>query len=215
MRARKPRNRGNEDASRRMCSWALRAPSFAEALERRVHLAAHIVGSSTVYSTIQAAVNAASASAVITVDAGSYPELVTITKSLTIQGAMAGVDARTNARQAGNGESVVDGASVSDGISSGFYINANDVTIDGFTVEGNTSNAQYGAGIVIAPSRAGTHIVNNIIRDNVSGLFHQSTTNSERCGGDPAQRFCPERTTMGVTRRQGHLQRFHVFRAAC
>ena len=142
-----------------------------EPLEQRVLLAAHIVGNSTVYSTIQAAVNAATAGAIINVDAGTYPELVTVNKSLTIRGAQAGVDARGNTRQAGTNESIVTGKSVSDGTSSGFYINANDVTIDGFTVQGDTSNNTYGAGIVMAPNIHGTQILDNILQNNVSGLF--------------------------------------------
>ena len=55
-------------------------------------LAAHIVGNPTVYSTIQAAVDAALTGAVITVDAGSYKESVVIGKSLTVNGSQAGVD---------------------------------------------------------------------------------------------------------------------------
>ena len=144
-----------------------------EPLETRTFLAAHITGSTTVYSTIQAAVNAASVNAIITVDAGTYPELVTITKSLTIRGAQAGVDARSNLRRSGANESTLTGTTnATDGmITSSFYINANDVTIDGFTVQGNTSAGKYGAGIVIAPNRAGTHIINNIVQNNISGLF--------------------------------------------
>src|SRR5579871_1918556 len=82
-----------------------------ERLEGRRLLAAHIVGSSTVYATIQAAVDAASPGATITVDAGNYPELVGINKSLTIKGAQAGIDARSNARAASGNESVVSGES--------------------------------------------------------------------------------------------------------
>src|SRR5437660_1798423 len=88
-RAKRAKTRGNKDSGR----------VRAEPLERRVLLAAHIVGSQTVYPTIQAAVTAASAGATINVDAGTYPELVTVNKTLTINGAMANVDARSNARQ--------------------------------------------------------------------------------------------------------------------
>src|SRR5207247_8685978 len=64
-------------------------PSFPdnriEQLERRQLLAAHIVGDPTVYATIQAAVDAASPNATINVDAGSYEELVTVNKPLTLR----------------------------------------------------------------------------------------------------------------------------------
>ena len=83
-----------------------------EELEKRRLMAAHIVGSSTVYGTIQAAVNAASSGATITVDAGTYAEKVTVNKTLTLRGAQAGIDARgSRANDGGSGESVLTGAS--------------------------------------------------------------------------------------------------------
>src|SRR5438067_11269424 len=110
-----------------------------ERLEGRQLLAAHIVGSATVYGTIQAAIDAASPRAVITVDPGTYGELVYLNKSLTIRGAQAGVDARSNSRLQGASESVLTGYDTGTGISSSFYVQADDVTIDGFVVQGNTS----------------------------------------------------------------------------
>src|SRR6476661_1020228 len=70
-----------------------------ELLEGRSYLSAHIVGDATVYSTIQAAVTAATSGATINVDAGTYSELVTVSKPMTINGAQAGVDARNNIRR--------------------------------------------------------------------------------------------------------------------
>ncbi len=137
-------------------------------------LAAHVAGSPAVYATIQGAVNAAPAGGVVTVDAGTYPEQVTIGKPLTVDGAQAGVDARTGTRPTATAatESVVTGA-VSGGVhSSAFHVLANDVTIDGFTVTGETSqDDQLGAGIVIGPRQSGTHVVNDVVRGNVAGLF--------------------------------------------
>ena len=63
--------------------------------------------------------------------------------------------------------------------STAFYINANDVTIDGFTVQGQTSVTNRGAGIVIAPGKAGTHIVNNIIQNNVTGLYLANSSSTD------------------------------------
>ncbi len=159
-------------ASRRSASkTSARFFKAIEALEQRTLLAAHIVGSTTSYATIQAAVNAASAGAIINVDPGTYPEQVTISKSLTLRGAQTGVDARSNARHYGVNETVLTGAVSAGLVTSSFYINANDVTIDGFTVQGNTSAASKSdAGIVIAPNHAGTHIINNIVQNNISGL---------------------------------------------
>ena len=152
---------------RRICS-----PALVEAVEGRLLMAAHIAGNSTVYSTIQAAVNAAVAGATITVDAGTYSEQVTVSKTLTIEGAQAGVNAPARVGGPTSSESIISGA-VSSGVhSSAFYITANDVVIDGFTVQGetNTSGAT-GAGIVIAPKTSGTHVLNDIIQNNVAGLF--------------------------------------------
>src|SRR5947207_3723298 len=80
--------------SRSIHSDARSCPQAVERLERRLLLAAHVVGRATGYSTIQAAVNAAPTAATVTVDAGTYPELVTINKTLTLQGAQAGIDGR-------------------------------------------------------------------------------------------------------------------------
>ncbi len=150
-----------------------------ESLENRRMLAAHIAGSSTVYATIQAAVDAASPGATINVDAGNYKELVTVGKTLTIRGAQAGVDARSNTRLSGASESIITGQGSGTAVSSSFKIIANDVTIDGFTVQGTTSANSTG-GIVLGPNIAGAHILDNIVQNNVAGmvLSNNSTTDA-------------------------------------
>lgn len=154
-----------------------RSAKPVETLERRQFLAAHIGNSPTVYATIQAAVDAAAPGATITVDAGTYPELVSIFKPLTIKGSRAGTDARANSR--GSNESIVRGEDFGAGNrSSAFYVAASNVTIDGFTVQDDTSSGVYGAGIVMAPSIAGTRVVNNIIRSNVSGIYLSNNSNA-------------------------------------
>src|SRR5687767_15151345 len=115
-------------------AW-VRQGCAVDLLERRRMLAAHVAGSSTIFATIQAAVNAAPDGGVVTVDAGTYHERVSVTKSLTIRGAKWGVDARSNLRR-GGGETVVDGAASGSYRTTAFYINADDVTIEGFTVQG-------------------------------------------------------------------------------
>src|SRR5205814_6051339 len=122
----------------------------------RTLLAAHL-GPDT-YATIQAAVDAAAPGAIITVDAGVYAEKVVISKPMSLRGAQAGVDARSSAR--GGNESIVRGTDTSDGRSTSFYIAANDVTLDGFTVQDNSGFNSDGAGIVIAPLMSGTHVFN-------------------------------------------------------
>jgi Ca2+-binding RTX toxin-like protein len=86
------------------------------------------------FDTIQAAVNASADGYTILVAAGTYAELVTVDKDVTIKGANAGV--------AGNGargpEAVVDG---------GFYMHAAGATLDGLKVLGGGMLAGNPAGI--------------------------------------------------------------------
>jgi fibronectin type 3 domain-containing protein len=154
-------------------SYTLRQ-AVVEALEDRRLLAAHIVGSNVVYSTIQSAVNAASAGATITVDAGTYDETVTINKSLTLRGAQAGVNAR-NGRS--GSESIVYATKTV------FDVTTNDVVIDGFTIEGDDANigAAWGAGVMMAPSIHGTQVLNNIIQNNVDGIYLSNNSNTDAC----------------------------------
>ncbi|WP_145448519.1 beta strand repeat-containing protein, partial [Gimesia panareensis] len=88
----------------------------------------------TAFATIQDAVTAAAASGdTIRVAAGTYSGLISLNKSVDLLGANAGVDPNSMARAA---ESIIDHA--------GFYaINptADDVTIDGFSFEGNGGRA--------------------------------------------------------------------------
>ena len=145
-----------------------------EPLEPRQLFAAHVAGSTVSYATIQAAVNAAPAGGTVTVDAGTYNETVTVSKALTIRGAKAGVDARTRSTSS---ESIVYATQTV------FYVGANDVTIDGFTIEGNDANigAAQGAGVLMAPSIAGTHVLNNIIQNNVTGIYLSNNSNTDQC----------------------------------
>ena len=135
-----------------------------ESLEARQMMAAHIVGSALVFPTIQAAVNAASPGNTIRVDAGVYHESVTVNKQLTLIGAPFQ-------------QSVVDGNLVSPGSrTSSFTISANDVTLNGFTIQNNTGRVGGmtrvdGTGVVISPSVAGTKVLNNNINHNVTGLY--------------------------------------------
>ena len=142
----------------------------AERLEGRVLLAAHIVGDPTVYSNLAAAVSAASAGAVINVDAGTDSSGPTvINKTLTIHGAQGGVDARSNARQSGTGETILN---VTGGMPYALDITANDCVIDGFTISSSAAITNVNeAGIAIGANVAGTHIINNIITNQVAGMY--------------------------------------------
>lgn len=113
--------------------------------------------------TLQAAINKASAGDTVNVEAGIYPHagVVTVNKTLTLKGAQAGADARV--RFDPLNESVLEN-------SGGLYVTANDVIIDGFTVQNSTSGAFTGYGIALGAGTSGADVINNIIRDNIVGL---------------------------------------------
>ena len=126
------------------------------------------------YPTIQAAVNAPGC-ATIKVAAGSYTENVSIPRSLTLRGAQAGHDARGPR----GGESVING-----GLGPDVTIAANNVTVDGFTLNGPVS--QGTAAIVMMGANSGETIGNNIVNNpgraasfNTSNtVFYQNLVNN-------------------------------------
>lgn len=120
------------------------------------------------FATIQAGVNAVDAGGTVNVRAGDYPELVNITKSVTLLGAQAGVDART---RTGVPESVVRGALNGTNRTTAFFIQSSNVSIDGFTSRDQTDPNQFNAGIVMPSSTSNVTIRNNIIANNVMGIF--------------------------------------------
>jgi len=130
------------------------------------------------YIRISAAVAAASSGDTIEVCPGVYLELVTVNTTLTFLGPQQGVDARTRAVPV-TSEAVVgapDGA---------FQIEADEVVIDGFTIEGVVSNPSappftgLGSGIWTNPDFSGTQgghqILNNIIQLNIVGIYLNNT----------------------------------------
>ncbi len=126
------------------------------------------------YTTINAAVAAASAGDTIQVCAGIYPETVTVDKQLTFTGAKSGVDARSS-RGGLATELVVDS------INGGFLINGdvNGVRIDGFTITGAGSDSVGADGIEAFAGSSGITVVNNIVRDNLEGINFQNPDASQ------------------------------------
>jgi hypothetical protein len=105
------------------------------------------------YPTIQAAVDATTCKTV-KVAPGNYAENVTIGRGLTLQGANAGQDARNRRGR----ESVVNG-----GTGAGFTITADNVTIDGFTVNGPVDRGL--AALVMQNGNSGETVQNNIVNN--------------------------------------------------
>jgi Right handed beta helix region len=120
------------------------------------------------YATISAAV-AVPTCTTVNVAPNTYNEQVVITHTLTLNGAQAGVDARGRSGP----ESIITNTE------GPIQIEADNVTIDGFTIEGASSDPTsdpnaLGAGIWTNPGFSGTHggftIVNNIIQNNIAGI---------------------------------------------
>src|SRR5262245_40145637 len=113
--------------------------------------------------TIQGAVNDVAAGRVISVAAGTYAEPaagpLTINKTVTLCGAQAGVDARGRVAS----ESIITD-------SQGTYITANNVIVDGFTIQNSTVAAFTGYGLAMGAGTMGTLVYNNIIQDNIAGI---------------------------------------------
>jgi hypothetical protein len=129
------------------------------------------------HATISAAVTAASADDVVLVGPGTFDETVFVTKKLRFLGAKAGVDARG---RAATGESVVN-ATATGSQNATFFVTAQEVVIDGFTIQGATDGAANGCGVDLkggASPAHGAQVRNNIIRGNAVGLcmnFEQAT----------------------------------------
>src|SRR3954468_10102609 len=124
-----------------------------ESLESRQLLSATLTvddtaGTGAQFSTIQAAVNAASPGDTIKVAPGVYNETVTVDKSLNIIGAQANHSGATRSVPAIQ-ESVVTGAGVS------FVLNTDNVVVNGFTIQGATG----AAGITTSATHGGYVIV--------------------------------------------------------
>src|SRR5713101_3187468 len=101
-----------------------------------------------------------------------YPEPASgplaVNKTLTLLGAQNGVDARGRAAA----ESIVTD-------SQGTYVTANNVDIDGFTVQGSTNGAFTGYGIAMGAGTTGTQILNNIIQNNIAGIALSNSGGSQ------------------------------------
>jgi len=114
-------------------------------------------------ATIGGAVALAAAGGTIQVCAGTYAELVVVDKALTLLGIQHG---QNPALRTGD-ESIVTGNAGS----TSFFVTADDVTIDGFTVRDQTNVNQFGAGIVLGAGTSHASILENLVTHNVVGLF--------------------------------------------
>lgn len=152
------------------------------------------------FASVNASIAAASNGDTIEVLQGAYTENVVVTKSVTLEGANAGVSAGLNAGTRGP-ETVVNG---------GFSLEADNVTVDGFKIlNGAPMAGEAAVGVYFAGTTDGHVVANNIItgagvgrgvlstfnggNDNITvrnndisgwstGVFNQSNTNVDVIG---------------------------------
>ncbi len=111
--------------------------------------------------TIQNGVDLAQVGGTLHVAAGTYVAPVVVNKTLTLDGANAGVDARGRPTHA---ESNVEVAGVA------FTLAADNIVLDGFTIGNGTNLPGNSTGVVTSPSFAGYRIRNNVIENEGAGL---------------------------------------------
>ena len=130
----------------------------------------------TDHATIQLAVNDAGCS-VINVLPGTYNENVVIPRSLTLNGAQVGTDARGRS----GAESIING-----GVAADITITVDNVTVDGFTLNG-PANAGLAA-VVMQTGNTGETIQNNVINNpgRAASITTSNTTFSKNAVNNTA-----------------------------
>lgn len=121
------------------------------------------------YTSIQAAVNVAVPGDTIKVCPGTYTENVMVTKSLTFLGAQAGKDGRSDRNNLAK-ESILNNPN---GGFTGMAVS--DVTIDGFTIQGQGATSKSGIDLsTFASGGSGYRILNNVIQNWWRGVGFNS-----------------------------------------
>ena len=104
--------------------------------------------------------------------AGTYNEDVNVNKQVTLKGVQNGVAAPGRS----GAESVINSP---DGHTE-LQISTSDVTVDGFTIQGNTNGNVFGAGIYVTPGVSGTHILNDVVQSNIVGMFLANASSTDQ-----------------------------------
>ncbi|MFO0819773.1 MAG: right-handed parallel beta-helix repeat-containing protein [Pirellulales bacterium] len=130
---------------------------------------------------IQEAIDLVTASGTVHVGPGTFNESATVNKSIQLLGAQQGVDGRSGGRTGlPSTESVVRGDDLGGSRKTAFTVSANDVVIDGFTVQDISSTNVFGTAIYMQPGTNGTEVRNNIIQNNLTGVFVSNNSSSNQ-----------------------------------
>ncbi len=133
------------------------------------------------FATIQDGVNGVADPGTVIVYAGTYPEAVTVDKSLNIMGAQAGQDANVRFSAFVNGpngpkadpavESILTAAATdpANGANDTLHVMANNVTFNGFVVDGNNPSLPQGGATVIGGINTDSRRA--IQTENAAGTF--------------------------------------------
>jgi len=133
---------------------------------------------STHFNTIQEAVDAAKPGDTVRVLPGLYNEAVVVNKKLTLTGAFAAsVPGPHNPSVNPSRASIVD--PLGPGVA--FSLTANDIVLQGFTVE-NADADTDSIGVSVLGT-TGDKIIANVIQDNTTGIYLNSNTSTSNNGG--------------------------------
>lgn len=142
------------------------------------------------YESIQSAVTASAAGAIIAVAPGRYEETVAVNKPVTLLGPQSGAaaDRTTDPRY----EAIVIGAHEADSFVPSFYVTAPGVTIDGFILgpDAQSSDAHYAG--VIANNVSDLAVRSSVVRNSFQGVGLTNVTRLDLQG----DRF--DADTMGI-----------------
>jgi parallel beta-helix repeat protein len=147
-----------------------------EAVEQRVVLSTVFVsptgslGGQPAFTTIQAGVNAAKAGDTVEVGSGTYNGNVAVNKPLTILGARANINPNqstviTSAPTVAPAVSIIGIQPLPSVINGSFKVTANNVTLNGFTVEN-----QFGTDVADADGVSGFRVVDDVIENAYLGV---------------------------------------------
>ncbi len=125
----------------------------------------HFIGCDA-FATIQSGVNRVAIGGTVNVAAGMYAENVSVTTPLTLKGVNAGVDPRITCRSgpARGVEAIIDGG----GTDAALAVSANNVTVDGFTIQDGANGLN--AGLWISGGVSNVSVYNNVVSSNAIGI---------------------------------------------